>query len=258
MSNKIISILKSNTAKKAYLIIALIFVLFFVCNNMLMPWFVNKSGVVKVPSLVGLTLDQAIRMLDSLNLESRDGGTRIDTKYPAGTVVIQNPIEGAIVKPGRRIYLTVSSGEQQVVVPNLKGRSERDAKFAIERTGLVLASVEYAPSDELPENTIMDQSLPAGMQVKKNSKITVVVSQGKIDDKVAVPDVTGKPFLEAEKILALNGLKVGQIIYQSSQSLLPNTILDQFPRSGELISYGDGINLFIVKGGEQKNEPREY
>ncbi len=258
MSYKIISIVKSNTAKKVYLIIAMILVLFFVCNNMLMPWYVNKDGVVKVPSLVGMTVNQATHILDSLNLKWHDNGTRLDPKYPPGTVVIQNPAEGAIVKSGRRIYLTMSGGEQQVMVPNLRGRTERDAKFAIERAGLVLTTVEYAPSDDLPENTIIDQSLAPGLQIKKNSQISIVVSQGKIDDKVAVPDVIGIPFHEAEKILSINRLKVCQIIYQSSQSLLPNTIVDQFPRSGELINVGDGINLFIVRGGEQKKEPREY
>lgn len=258
MKKKFNHIIKSASAKKLLLAILILLLLFFVCNNILLPWYVNKGGVVTIPKLVGLQNEEAIKLLDSLGLEPRDGGSRSDVRYPIGVVVFQNPAENGIVKKGRRVYLTLSGGEQEVVVPNLKGKSLRDAKFTLDRSGLKLAETEYLPSDEFPENTVVDQSIQMGATVKKNSFVSIIVSQGKIIDKVEVPNLVGKSYNEAEKILGEFGLKLGQIEYQPSSNLLPNTIIEQYPRPGELVSWGEMINLFVTKTGSKKIERFEY
>ncbi len=258
MKKKLKNIFKSPTAKKSLLALMITMLLFFVCNNILLPWYVNKGGVVKIPNLIGLQNEEAIKLLDSLGLEPREGGTRPDVRYPIGVVVFQNPAENAIVKKGRRVYLTLSGGEQEVVVPNLKGKSLRDAKFTLDRSGLKLGETEYSPSDEFPENTIIDQSFPVGSKVKKNTYISIIISQGKIVDTVEVPNLVGKSYNEAEKILGEYGLKLGRIEYQPSFDLLPNTIIEQYPRPGELVSWGEKINLYVTKTGSKKIERFEY
>jgi eukaryotic-like serine/threonine-protein kinase len=250
--------LKKRSTKKVILVALLFLGLFVICNNVLMPWYVNRGGTLNVPNVIGLKFEDASRLVDSLGLEPRSGGTKLDNQYPAGCVVIQNPIPGSVVKKGRRVYLTISGGEQKVFVPILRGKSVRDAKFSLERNGLKLGNIDNTPSDEFPENTIIDQSIPSGTEVKKNSSISVTVSQGKMTDKITVPNVVGKSFTEAEKFLGEAGLKIGQVTYQSSSILLPNTVVDQFPRSGEIVGYGEKINLFVIKGGEKRKELIEY
>jgi len=56
-----------------------------------------------------------------------------------------------------------------------------------------------------------------------------------------------KSLSEAEKVLADSSLKVGKINYQPSFSLLPNTILDQYPSKGNKVNPGDAIDLFVTK-----------
>jgi eukaryotic-like serine/threonine-protein kinase len=252
------NILKKKETKKVILGLLLFVLLFVVCNNVIMPWYVNRVGISTVPNVVGLKFEDSSHLIDSLGLEPRVGDTKLDNKYAAGYVVIQNPLSGSVVKRGRRVYLTISGGEQKFYVPNLRGKSVRDAKLSLERNGLILGDTELSPSDELPENTIIDQSLPPGVEVKKNSAISIVVSQGKITDKITVPNVVGRSYSEAEKILGEAGLKIGQITYQASSILLPNTVVDQFPRNGEIVAYGEKINLFLIKGGEKRKELIEY
>lgn len=258
MEKKLNNIIKSKSTKKLLLVLVTFLLLFFVCNNVFLPWYVNKGGVVTIPKLVGLQQEEAIKLLDSLGLEPRDGGSRTDYRYPVGVVVFQNPAENVIVKKGRRVYLTLSGGEPEVVVPNLKGKSLRDAKFTLDRSGLKLGETEYLPSDEFPENTVVDQSIQMGSKVKKNSFVSIIVSQGKIIDRVEVPNLVGKSYNEAEKVLGEFGLKIGQIEYQPSTNLLPNTIIEQYPRPGELVAWGDKINLFVTKIGSKKFEKFEY
>ena len=231
--------------------------LFLIFNYMLIPWYVNQGGVVTVPAVVGMKFEDAQRMLDSLGFAPRKGETRLDREHPAGVVVVQNPIEGSKVKMGRRIYLMVSGGELTVTVPNVKGRTLRDARFALEKEGLKLGGVEYAPSEEFPANTVVEQKISPGSRVKRDVYVSVVVSQGSISQKVTVPDVTGKNLAEAKTILAAAGLAVGNITEVPSIDLLPNTIVDQYPRVGELVPAGQGIDLFVVQGAEKKKEVLE-
>lgn len=247
-------ILTSQKAKKLYLALSLFFILFILCNDLLLPWYVNRGGVFIVPSVIGMKSDDARHLLDSLGFEARIGDTRMDRDHPAGVVIIQNPVEGDKVKRGRRVYLTVSGGELLVSVPNIKGRTLRDALFVLEKEGLKLGAVEYAPSEEFPENTVVEQKVSPGAKVKHDVYVSVVVSQGSISQKVAVPDITGKNLTEATTMLASVGLKIGNVTYVPSVDLLPNTIVDQYPRVGEMVSVGQGIDLFVVQGAEKKKE----
>ena len=119
-------------------------------DNVILPWYVNHGGTLVVPDVVGMPEAEAFRLLDSLNLEPRKGDVHPDKDYPEGYVVAQNPVSPQIVKPRRRVYLTISGGEQLAVVPELKGRSLRDTKFALDRSGLKLGTVLRQISKEFP------------------------------------------------------------------------------------------------------------
>ncbi len=242
------TILTSPTARKIYLLLTLLTVLFVICNNVLFPWYVNQGAILTVPTVVGMSFDDARRYLDSLGFESKKGDVRMDREHAAGVVIAQNPQDGSRVKKGRRIYLTVSGGELQVVVPNVRGRTLRDATFALEKEGLKLGGVEYANSDEFPANTVIEQKIASGTKVKRDVYVSVVVSQGSSLQKIPVPDVTGKTLAEATSALVLAGLRVGNITHVPSADLLPNTIVDQYPRVGEMVAAGQAIDLFVVQG----------
>src|SRR5437867_2608497 len=222
--------LRSARAKKIFLFLSFLLVLFIVCNDFLLPWYVKSGGNVDVPGVVGQTFEDARRILDSRGLEAKKGDVRMDREHAAGIVIIQNPAEGSNVKRGRRVYLTISGGEVLVDVPNIKGRTVRDAKFALEREGLKLGGIEYQPSDQFPANTIVEQLISPGTKVKRDKYVSVIVSQGVMAEKVTVPDLHGKNLTESEKILVSTGLKIGNISYVPSSYLLPNIGVDQFSR----------------------------
>lgn len=239
--------LASNAAKKVYLGTGILVVAFFFFDDVLMPLYVNQGGTLQVPDVTGMPFEQAERLLDSLGLEPRQGYVRPDPNHREGTVLQQNPIAFSTVKPGRRVYLTVSGGEPLVEVPSLKGRSIRDARFKLETRGLQLGAIRFQPSAELPENTIIEQDVPSGSRVRQGSRIAVVVSQGPSADRIAVPRVTGKSLPEAERMLKQRNLRAGQITYQASSEFLPNTVIDQYPRAGDLVSIGQTVDLFVVQ-----------
>ncbi len=236
--------------------IAVLFLMFLFFDYIFMPWYVNRGGTVEVPNVVGMREADAMQLLDSLKFAPRIGETRPDKQYPEGFIVLQNPVADQVVKTGRRIYLTVSGGEQLVHVPVLRGHSVRDAKFMLERFGLKLGSTSLQISQEFPEGTIIAQDSLISEKVRRGTIIDVTVSAGPSLDSLTVPNVIGKSLSDAQRILSGKNLKVGNITYQMNSGYLPNTVLDQFPKPDAVLSAGKAVDLFIAQAPEKKNNQR--
>jgi beta-lactam-binding protein with PASTA domain len=240
--------------RKGLLVLGSFFGFFVLMNYIVLPVYVNHGSRLVVPRVIGMNLDQAKSSLDSANLQVVEAETRPDPKHPAGTVIYQNPLPGSVVKGGRRIYVTISGGEQQVNVPLLRGKSVRDARFALERNGLRIGGITYEYSETFPENTIIDQGLMADAKAARGTQVQVTVSRGRALDQIIVPSVVGKTLSEAEKALSAAGLKIGIITYQPSFDLLPNTVVDQFPRPDDPAKPGQEVDLFVVRVGKPTEE----
>lgn len=251
------NILSNRFVKRALIIFSIIIIFLLILDFLVLPWWVNKAET-KVPSVVGMGEQEAIAVLEDHELNPILSDTTYNESLPKGTIVLQRPEQGEIVKVGRRVYLFVSGGEPIISVPFLKGKSVRDAKFALERVGLKLGNVEQVPSNS-PKNMIFDQEFVEGTPIKKGQSVSVFVSSGIETGEIAAPDLIGKSLIEATKLLADSTLKVGKLNYQISFSLLPNTIIDQYPSKGTLLNPGDAVDLFITKSGEgqYQNEVEE-
>jgi eukaryotic-like serine/threonine-protein kinase len=233
---------------KPSLIIVLIgLIVFFFFDSVLMPWYVQKGKITKVPDVIGLSLEDAQLRIKEAGLEPKEAEYKNDKRYKVGTVIMQNPIAESEVKRDRGVYLTISGGEELVDAPNLKGKSIREAVFNLEKYNLKLGAISYEPSEEIFANTIIRQEILPGTKIKSGNRIDVTVSQGRSTDKHPVPDVSLKTLNEAEKILTDSGFRVGKITYQANIDVLPNTILEQNPRSGELMQLGQAIDLMIAQ-----------
>ncbi len=251
------NIFSNRFVKRTLIIFGAILVLLLFLNFLLLPWWVSKVEI-KVPKVVGMNEYEAISLLEDHDLNPIISDTTFNESFPKGTIVLQRPEEGSTVKVGRRIYLFISGGEPTVLVPMLKGKYVRDAKFALERIGLILGMVEQVPSTN-PKNMIFDQEFVEGTPIKKGQTIGVSVSSGIETGEISVPDLIGKSLMEAGKVLADSLLKVGKLNYQISFSLLPNTIIDQYPSKGTMLNPGDAVDLFVTKSGEDQiqNEVKE-
>lgn len=231
------------------------FVLFIiVLDNLIMPWFVS-SPETTVPEVIGLQVSEGISLLEEKDFEPVISDTSYGLKVPVGEIFFQNPDGGSVVKEGRTVYLYVSGGVKTISVPLLKGKSLLDAKFALERLGLKLGRVERIPSNQ-PEDMIFDQQFEEGTLIKQGDFVGVTISAGKGGGSIIVPDLIGKSLTEAKKILADSSLIIGKINYQPSSTLLPNTILDQYPSSGNSLNPGNEVDLFVTKPAD-KNIPNE-
>ena len=231
--------------KKLLIAFAALVIFYILMNYFVMPWYVS-SPELQVPKVVGMNEANAQTVLKNVGLSPVVSDTNYDEQYPKGTVIYQSPKAGNIVKQGRNIYLFISGGEQTVQAPLLRGKSILDAKFTLERLGLNLGRIDSVASSD-PQNVIVTQQFEPGTQLKKGDSVNVSISVGQAIGSITVPNLIGKSLDEAEKILADSSLKVGKISFQKSFSLLPNTVLDQYPSKGIKLNPGDSVDLFVTK-----------
>ena len=107
---------------------------------------------------------------------------------------------------------------------------------------------------------IFDQQFAEGTRLKKGQSVGITVSIGKGFGDIIVPDLIGKSLTEAKKILSDSTLTIGKVNYQISSTLLPNTVLDQYPAPGNKLNTGNAVDLFITKEGaiaEPSEAPQE-
>ncbi len=219
-----------------------------------MPSYVQRGKTTAVPDVIGLPIGEAKKKLLAIGLEPKEAEYKTDKRYKIGTVILQNPNAESEVKYGRGIYLTISGGEEFVDVPNLRGKSIREAVFNLERCGLKLGSISYEPSEDIFPNTIIRQGIQPNKKVAIGSQIDLIVSQGRSTDMRSVPDVSSKTLTEAEKMLTNRGFRIGKITYQINLELLPNTILEQYPRAGILMQLGTVVDLIVAQKTEMKTK----
>jgi len=233
--------------KKALVILAIFIVLIFVFNSVIMPWYVRHDTLVNVPSVIGLSYEEAKKVLDEAGLEGVEGDVRYDKSKPIGTIIDQIPPADVTVKDGRRIYLVVSGGDVLFDVPNIVGRSVRESRFILAQRDLELLEVESRPSAQYPHGTIIVQVEQPGTKVRKGTKISVVVSTGVEIGDLRVPELIGKNLEEAKKIILLNKLSIGKINYQPTTTVPLNAIIDQYPKANTMAKENQRVDLFVNK-----------
>lgn len=225
--------------------IAVVAIILFVTDVFIMPAVVNSKEVV-VPNLVGKHKDAAEKILKDIDLQVIYEGPRYNEKYPIDHVIYQKPEAGSVVKENRRVYLFISGGNPLTKMPNLINRSLRDAKITVENMGFIVDKVTEVKAEE-PLNTVIEQYPEEGAKLQRGAKISLTVSTGPNIGMVRVPDLYGLSLKEAARILKQNSLEVGNINYEVSKNLLPNTVITQYPSKNNLVQTGESIDLFITK-----------
>jgi eukaryotic-like serine/threonine-protein kinase len=228
------------------------FVAILLMNFIVMPWYVRHDTLVKVPSVTGLNFEEAKLKLDEAGLEGMQGDIRYDPSQPIGTVLDQIPPSDQIVKDGRRIYLIISGGEQLYDVPNLVGRTLREAKFILTQRSLLTQEVEYKPSVQYPSGIVLSQLETAGSKVKKGTQIGLIISTGMESGDIKIPDLSGKNIEEAKKLLAQSKLLVGKINYQPTNNVPLNAVIDQYPKANTMAKENQKIDLFVNREYKKK------
>jgi serine/threonine-protein kinase len=259
---RFIKSLTSPFALKLYITAVSAVLLVVVFDKIIMPLVVKGGEVVKVPNVIGRTFEEAEKILAEKNLIAMKGYERYDTKRPMGSILYQNPTPNSEVKAGRHVYLSINTSKKpNAPMPDLKGRTLGDVKLTLERLGLELQNIEYSVVYKREEEgLVIAQSVPVGAVLKAGTKVSITVGKLPEDGGVKqsdVPEVVGKTLGEAERILLQAGFTAGEIQYKYSTALIPNTVISQSPKAGDMAPLGAGIRLVVSTLDKEKEKPKE-
>jgi len=210
-----------------------------------MPWYTKHGKALAVPNVIAQRFEDAKELLELQGLDVVKAGEKNNPQLPFGYVVEQSPRPARLVKMGRRVYLTISSGEREFQMPNLVGLSETNARERLKSYSLLLEDIVYQYSPEEPRNVVMVQSEDPGTMVKVGAPIEITVSLGEPTENVIVPSLLAKTLDVAKRELQKAGLVTGKIRYKIDDEFIPNSVLYQSLDPGTEVAHGDTVDLWI-------------
>ncbi|MFV2001179.1 MAG: PASTA domain-containing protein [Acidimicrobiia bacterium] len=157
----------------------------------------DTPATIPIPDVVGQPAEDAQSTLEGEGFTvSVTDQASADVKV--GIVISTNPSAGTEVAPGTAVEIVVSSGAEDVVVPDLTGMTTDEATAAAEAAGLTVRIVED-PDNPDPDGVVISQSPAAGSTVPSGSEIAAQLS----------PDL-GEPWsivtLDPNRLLTVTGV----------------------------------------------------
>jgi eukaryotic-like serine/threonine-protein kinase len=128
---------------------------------------------VTVPDVVGLSSDSA-----EASLAAEGFGVAVqeqESEEAVGEVIAQSPEGGAQVNRGTTVTITVSTGIEQVEVPDVVGLSPRDAASQISSAGLTPVRSERDVTDPAQDGVVIEQRPGAGVELDEGGQVVIIV-----------------------------------------------------------------------------------
>ena len=138
-------------------------------------------------------------------------------------------------------------GPETVIVPNVVGHSQRDAEIAVENAGLKLGKHEYIDSD-LPEGTVVRQSIDPNTEVVEGTEIVLVISKGPKIELVQVGDYTGLKEDIARQLIDNDKLSVGKVTREYNDEYNEGLVFRQSPDHGDTVEQDTKVDLWVSLG----------
>ncbi|MGQ0670818.1 MAG: Stk1 family PASTA domain-containing Ser/Thr kinase [Actinomycetota bacterium] len=200
---------------------------------------------VHVPSVVGLSTDEAQARLDDEGLSVKLGRGVYSSRYEQGEVVRIDPPVGTRIETGTRVTLTPSLGPEPVPVPPLEGLTLEQAESALAEAHLELGRVRKAYSETVPKGQIIDQSVSVDETAPRGSPIDVTLSKG--PTPVPVPKVIGLTERRATAILERAGYTVATH-EEFSDTVVRGRVISQLPAARDLLAPGQTVTITVSLG----------
>ena len=205
----------------------------------------EENKVVMI-ALNGWDVDEAKAKLIEMELVPRLTYVESD-EYEAGIVIYADVSEGAKLKSGAEVLLTVSSGTQGVEVPGTIGLTYEDAYSELAEAGFKIDRAEDYSSD-VEKGRVISQVPVEGESVPKGSSITVTVSIGPAENKVEMPNVIGYDEMTATAVIVEAGLEVGEVVYNYNDTVAEGLVYYQSRQQGSPVEEGTVVDIMISKG----------
>ena len=204
--------------------IVLIFLIVFLFLQSL-SWFTNHGSYLKVPSVTGKKVDDAVKYLEDQGFDIIITDSVYNDRLPLNTVKKQIPDAGATVKVNRTVFLNVNPVVLPLVeMPKLEGLSLRFALERLAKSHLQLGDTTYRPDfmkgSVLEQNYRGNKILP-GTKLRWGAPIGLVIGGGLTEVQIPVPNVVGLTLANAKRELEAKGITLAAVL---ASGPIPDTL----------------------------------
>lgn len=211
---------------------------------LVVAFMVEKAPEVEVPDVYNMSLTDALDTLNARGLELEVRDFAFSDAVEENRVLRQRPSAGSVVKGGRGVGVVLSRGGERQFVPDLIGQFEEDANIQLAQAGLTPAPAVRIPGE--PAGTVLAQSRVPGTKMSKGDPVFLIVATGPEQPWLRMPNLSGTPLGEAEKVLSELGLKISRVedtqIGDPSRS---GRVIGQEPLPGSKVQKGSEVTLSV-------------
>jgi len=225
---------------------------------------------IPVPDLIGKTWEQATQAADKQGIELQEHRQDND-KFPAGQIYLTDPRTGETVPKDKPIVqVWVSNGPKMLVVPDVVGMSDTEARRKVAEAGFVPGGTLSEYSSAVKAGNVMRQSPPSGQRQEPLKPVDIVVSLGPEQPPTLPPNgeveppytgTTTPPSGELRKreflvdaSIPSNARGPQEVRIEVEDAYGLNTPHEDTHRAGETISktvvaYGEDVEIRVYIGG---------
>ncbi len=229
------------------LVVTLLFLNLFFLSATLAYKITLAGEMSNVPDITGMTLEEAEKALQEKKLSIVKSGVELNKSYERGKIISQDPPPKSRVKLNKIVKVTLSAGLEKVKVPNLTGKDLTSLDKAFQEAGLIKGNITHVHSSTFPAGRVISQYPPEGTEVAVNSRVNLLVSEGKLEDRYLMPDLLGKEASKVIQKLKDKGFRVGDIRRSYYPGLRSGIIINQNPSQGTLIKKRNIISLEVSR-----------
>lgn len=205
------------------------------------------SSTKQVPDLSDKTVAEAKKVAEKEGFKLKEGAEVYSADIAEGRICQQDPKGGTEAKKGSTITVNVSKGSKEGMVPNVIGKDIDDLEKFLKDYGYSVGTVKEI-TDTAPYGVILEQTPSAGSSLDKDSKIDVVISDGKGKEKGVVPSITGLTLSDAKKAIRAAGFTIGGIKYEESNAYGKGYVMWQQYAANTQLDKGTSIDIEVSKG----------
>ena len=212
---------------------------------------------VMVPDVLGKELTQALLEFQDKELYPRITLRSALEGEEKGIVLEQSPEAGTLVKAERRINLVISQGMALDKMGSYLGKNINDVRLELQSFNSISPEIQitirepfmYQYSNDQPAGTVLQQNPTQGTDLTGSTILELVVSRGRENTRVTVPDLTGLSFTDA--LARLGQLKIGFsfAIHNAAagpDDEKPGTVISQNPVGGTEIGSDGKITITVT------------
>lgn len=237
-------------------VVPLMFFLFFagcifgaiIIDRIVMPNVVGvtNKGIITVPSVIGMSYEDARNELYRVGLRMQVNDRHYDLSIPKEFIISQQPNPMENVKKNRLVGVVVSKGNENDTIPDVKKLTEYRARKILGEKGFYRINVRKVYNEKYPKDMTVCTEPSEGMVISREIPIELQISKGPRPTHTIVPNITGDMLSEARQKIEESGLSLGQIEYRQNTNMRPGTVVSQSFPPGANVPIESGINMVIA------------